>query len=83
MRRRKRMSLKIKIRDFLEYFTPVSKREFRKCINEVADVIDGIIAEAAQQAEISSNIMQNLAEAHAQKKKPVIENEVKDDIAFN
>ena len=34
-------------------------------------------------AEISSNIMQNLAEAHAQKKKPVTKNEVKDDIAFN
>lgn len=66
----------------MEYFTPVSKREFRKCINEVADVIDGIIAEAAQQAEISSNIMQNLAEAHAQKK-PDKKNEVKEDIAFN
>lgn len=71
-----------KLKNILSFFLPLSRREFGLCMNEVTVVLDGMVEESAQQAEVITNLMAKIGEMNAKKSKEE-EKPLEDDPAFN
>lgn len=71
-----------RIRNVLSFFLPLSRREFGLCMNEVTVVLDGMVAESAQQAEVITQLMGKIGEMQAGKNKKA-EKPLENDPAFN
>ena len=71
-----------RIRYVLDFFTPITRREFVKSMNNVVIILNGMQEESAQQAEIITNLIAKLSETQG-KKEVEEKSEQENDVAFS